>query len=174
MPSPINCLLQTSQILFVIGLESGQFWGWNLQNNTFAIMQPQPHPAGVSVLELCTIENQPYMMSGYKDGCIKLFNASGFNVFLQGQVQNDRKSPLQIAVTSLIAIKSPITSGFLIAASDVSGQITLLSANGKCCTFSAHSDIKNAPINIRQLILLPDTQKLVSVGEAPLMRLWDK
>ena len=69
---------------------------------------------------------------------------------------------------------------FIIAASDVSGQITLIrkidegSIDGQSCTFGAHLDLKDAPINIRRLITLPITKELVSVGEAPLLRLWDK
>ncbi len=58
------------------------------------MMQPRPHPVAVTVLELCTIENQLYMMSGDRNGYFKVFNTNGFNVVLDGQVQNDPQKPL--------------------------------------------------------------------------------
>jgi len=58
------------------------------------MMEPKPHSVAVTVLELCTIENQVFMMSGDRNGYIKVFSTNGFNVVLDGQIQKDPERPL--------------------------------------------------------------------------------
>ena len=81
-PSPVTCLLQTTPLFIVVGLENGELWGWNLLDKTFSQMQPKPHLVAVTALELCTIGGKSYMLSGDRNGLVKVFDTTNYLVVL--------------------------------------------------------------------------------------------